>query len=208
MSNRLFRSDTRRRCAIAGALLSLLVCVSISDAQVSQNDHVFLAKHFSKEEALYKARAYVMQTVLGVNPDVTRFMIDPLAATHSGEVTSLVYECEAKRKRGLVLGFFGTYRNEAGLSSPAHAFKNLPEVNAYELLAKLEHTIKNFSGYLAKDVDNNNVFFSYEDMTFLVYREQLTGKSLVRVFWNSFDAEWESKAIKRTKKRLDGKLRD
>jgi hypothetical protein len=36
-----------------------------------------------------------------------RFSIDSLAATESGELPSLVHDCEEKDVSGLVLGFFG-----------------------------------------------------------------------------------------------------
>ena len=41
-----------------------------------------------------------------INPlDLLKFEIEALAASNSGELTSLVYKCEIQHKEGLVLGF-------------------------------------------------------------------------------------------------------
>ena len=65
-------------------------------------------KEFSKDIALYKAKAYLFMDVLGSTPDVTKFEVIPLAAASSGELTTLLYKCESKQKEGLVLGFMAT----------------------------------------------------------------------------------------------------
>ena len=52
-----------------------------------------------------------------------KFDIDPLAAASSGELTSLVYGCDEKNLSGLVLGFYGSRWNDAGIVYQAYAFK-------------------------------------------------------------------------------------
>ena len=79
----------------------------------------------------------------------------------------------------------GDYWNEEGVSFQAYAFRNLPEDKAYELLTKLDNLMKEHSIYLASDYDRNNIFFNYEDMTFLIYAN-LTKR--IRVFWRNFDS--------------------
>ena len=46
----------------------------------------------------------------------------------------------------------------------------------------------------------NNIYFTFEDLTFVVYKYLSTPK--IRVFWKEFDSEWEMIAYKRTKRRL------
>ena len=59
------------------------------------------------------------------------------------------------------------------------------------------------SRYLGSDSDTNNLSFEYDDMTFLIYRDAGTK---IRVFWNGFDAEWESTAFNRTRRRFERRI--
>jgi len=79
------------------------------------------------------------------------------------------------------------------------------EKEALELLAKIDAVKDQYSDYLRSDLDNNNVFFEYDDMTFLIFIDY-SGLT-IRVFWNEFDAEWESVAFDRTKKRFEKKVK-
>jgi len=186
-------------------LLASLLISAISFSQVSVNSGIYFAKEFSKDQALYKAKDYVMKNVIGVEEKLTKFDIDPLAAASSGELTSLVYSCNEKNLSGLVLGFYGDRWNEAGVTYQAYAFKNLPEKNALEILSKIDKYIDDESKYLSADTDNNNMFFQYDNMTFLIYRD---GSVKIRVFWNGFDSEWESSAFGRTKRRFERKIKN
>ncbi|WP_282074092.1 hypothetical protein [Polaribacter atrinae] len=181
-------------------ILSLLLS-TLSFSQVSVNKGIYFAKEFSKDVSLYKAKNFVMSEILGIEEKLTKFEIDPLAAASSGELTTLVYKCEEKEISGLVLGFYGDRWNESGVSYQAYAFKNLPLKKALEILSKLEKFIEDESKFLSEDYDNNNMFFKYEDITFLIYKTN--GGSKIRVFWNGFDSEWESTAFGRTKRRFE-----
>ena len=177
---------------------------AISFAQVSESTGLYFAKEFSKDEALYKAKDYVMKQVIGIEKKLVKFDIDPLAAASSGELTSLVYGCEEKNLSGLVLGFYGNQWNDAGVIYQAYAFKNFPKDKALEILSKIDKYIDDESKYLSADSDNNNMFFQYDDMTFLIYQN---GSVKIRVFWNGFDSEWESTAFGRTKRRFERKIK-
>lgn len=181
----------------------LLLCQSIF-GQVSTNSGIFFAKEFSKDIALYKAKSFVMNEVIGLSDKTIRFQIDPLAASMSGELTSLVYLCSEKNMEGLILGFYGDRWNENGVIYQSYAFRNFPKSNAIEMLNKIEKLINENSDYLSQDQDNNNIYFKYEDCIFLIYKNQNIIK--IRVFWNNFDSDWENTAFKRTKKRLLKKL--
>lgn len=186
-------------------IIASLIFSTFSFAQVSQSTGLYFAKEFSKDQALYKAKDYVMTQVIGVEKKLIKFDIDPLAAASSGELTSLVYGCEEKDLSGLILGFYGNRWNDAGVVYQAYAFKNLPKNKALEILSKLNQYIEDESKYLSADTDNNNMYFQYDDITFLIYRD---GSEKIRVFWNGFDSEWESTAFGRTKRRFERKIKN
>ena len=183
--------------------LIVFIIISICYSQVSESSGIVFAKEFSKEQALYKAKKFVMNDVIGAESYVTKFEIDPLASASSGELTSLVYKCKQKKISGLVLGFFGDRWNEMGVVYQSYGFKNLQENEALELLTLLDKHIAQHSKYLKTDSDNNNIFFKYDDLTFLVYNYN---GIKIRVFWNDYDSEWESTAFNRTKKRFVSKI--
>ena len=185
-------------------LLANFLITTISYSQISKSSGIYFAKEFSKEQSLYKAKNYVMNNVIGVEKRLIKFDIDPLAASSSGELTSLVYNCYDKKLAGLVLGFYGNNWNDEGVIYQAYAFKNLPEDKALEILFKIDKYIEVESEYLSADSDNNNMFFQYDDMIFLIYRE---GGVKIRVFWNGFDSEWESTAFGRTKRRFERRMK-
>lgn len=164
---------------------------------------VFYAKEFSKDISLYKAKSYVINELFGASDKVIKFEIDPLAASSSGELTSLVYNCEELNKEGLLLGFYGDYWNDSGVVYQGYGFKNLTKEKALELLQKIEDAKSKFNNYLAKDTDNNNIYFSFDDLTILIYK---TSETKIRIFWNTFDAEWQDIAFRRTKKRFEKKI--
>jgi hypothetical protein len=184
-------------------LVSLIISNSII-AQISSSSGYYNAKEYSKEISLYRAKAFVMADVLLPTENVVQFEIDPLAATSSGEVTSLFYKCKEKNKEGLVLGFYGNYWNKAGALYQGYGFKNLPKDNALELLNKITQTIEEQRKFLDKDQDNNNVYFRYDDLVILIYTLSIDPR--IRIFWQDFDAEWQITAFKRTKKRFERSL--
>ena len=181
----------------------MLIIFIISNTGIAQVPGYYFSKEFSKDISLYRAKAFVMQEVFGASTDIIQFEIDPLAASASGQVTSLYYRCDSKNNEGLILGFYGNYWNEAGVVYQGFHFKNLPRDKALELLDKISKTIENQKNYMLKDPDNNNVYFQYDDMLVLIYS---SGETKIRLFWNNFDSEWESTAFKRTKKRFEKNL--
>lgn len=160
---------------------------------------IYFAKEFSKEITLYRAKAFLIEEVFGSSNKVVKFSIDPLAATKSGELTCLSYQCDDKNMEGLILGFYGNKWNKEGVIYQAYGFKNLPKGKAIEILNKLSVIIKEHSKFIDAFDDNNNVYFQHDDMTFLIYRD---GTIKIRVFWENFDSEWEMISFTRTKKRF------
>ena len=182
-----------------------MLCLSFTSVQgqVSQLNGI-MAKEFSKEISLFKAKSFVMNTILGSTEEVVEFEIDPLAASSTGELTSLVYKCSAKNVEGLIFGFYGDYFSEAGIPYQGYAFKNFNRPEALKLFAKVQAAIDDHDKFLSKDVNNHNVYFMYEDLTFLITKA--SGSYSIRVFWDDFDAEWTSIAFNRTKKRFEKTL--
>ena len=165
----------------------------------------FFAKEFSKDQTLYYGKTFIVNEVLGKKKDVVQFYLDPLAAANSGELTTLVYKCESQNKEGLILGFYGSRWNNAGVNYLSYGFKELPINDANELLDRIEMEIDKNSKFLQKNQDNNNVYFSVKDITVLLY--QATYSIVMRLYWNGYDAEWEWSAYNKTKKRLAKKLK-
>jgi hypothetical protein len=143
--------------------------MSICKRSYTQVPGYWGAKEFSKEIALYKAKAFVMETVLGSSSETVEFEIDPLAASSSGQLTSLVYKCPDKAKEGLVLGFYGDYWNAAGVVYKGFRFMDLPKDKALPLLEKIKRSIEEHTKYLNQDADNDNIYFEAEGMTFLIF---------------------------------------
>ena len=94
-------------------------------------------KEFSKDIALFRAKSFVVANILGKSTDVVKFEMDPLAAASSGDLTSLVYKSSELNKEGLILGFFGSKWNPAGVVYQAYGFKDLPSIKAIELLNRI-----------------------------------------------------------------------
>lgn len=161
--------------------LLFLLLTQFAFSQISQNQsNILYAKEFSKDITLYKAKGFVIESVLGDSNSEVKFELDPLAATSSGELTSLVYKCEKLGKEGLLLGFYGNYWNESGIVYQGYGFKNLPVEKALELLRKIEDVKSGYANYISEDSDNNNIYFSFDDMTFLIYRS--SSGTTIRVF--------------------------
>lgn len=160
---------------------------------------------FSKESALYKAKAFLIETIFKDSEAVIEFEIDALAASSSGELTSLSYKCNQKNVEGLLIGFFGSYWNDSGTTYGSYAFRNFTNEEALELFKKLNNALANHNKFLQKNVSENNIYFQFEDLTFNI-SSNLNGGYYIRVFWQDFDAEWTSIAFNRTKKRFEKKL--
>lgn len=188
-----------------GFVLLWLVLHPTLVAQVSTNEGIFFAKEFSKEISLYKAKEFVIREVLNVSEDIVKFEIDALAATSSGELTSLVYRCDSQDKEGLILGFYGYYWNEAGVVFEGYGFKNLQKEEATHLLNKIGSAIDDNAKYLTDDPSDSNVCFKHHDFTILITTADETRR--IRIFWKDFDADWGFAAFQRTKKRFEKSLK-
>lgn len=159
---------------------------------------------YDKARALYQAKAFLMKE-LGLSQEIVKFDMDPLAGTSSHDLTSLAFNCAEKGKSGLILGFSGVVVNQYGIRVREYAFKLIELEKASKMFLRLNMIVDGYMDYLKEDLNSNNIYFTLDDLTFLMTKsaEQLE----IRVFWNGFDASWDRVSFDRTQKRLMKKLR-
>jgi hypothetical protein len=175
-------------------------------SQVTMNENNFLfSQSFSKEIALYNAKSFLFNNVLGSTTGIVKFEVIPLAAAASGELTTLIYNCESKQREGMILGFYGDYWNKAGVVYKGFAFKNFDKIQAKEFLDKIQNAIDANSEYLQDDKDNNNIYFKYDDINVLISAP--VGSYTIRLFWNNFDSSWENTAFEKSKRRFEKRIK-
>jgi len=167
----------------------------------SQGGSVWMAKEFSKDIALFYAKSYLIKNVLESSPEIVKFVTVPLAASNSGELTTLIYKCDGQEKEGIILGFYGNYWNDAGVSYQGFAFKNFDKNQSVEFLAKIQDVITKNWEFLSALNDSNCLFFNYDDIGVLICSS--SNSYSIRLFWNRFDSSWEKIAFERTKKRFE-----
>ena len=163
------------------------------------------AKEYSKEDALFEAKEFLMNEVMGTNENDVGFNIIPLAAAKSGELTTLIYSCESKDLEGIILGFYGRYWNKEGVTYTGYGFKNLDRDHAIKFLNKITSSLENNSKFLKKDPDNNIIIFQYEDIKVMLSKNLTSNK--IRLFWKDYDSTWEETAYGRTVNRFARKLK-
>ena len=186
-------------------LLTILLISPFFNAQIKTTNfnYVWAAKEFSKDVAQFRAKSFLFRNILGVNENIAKFELIPLAAANSGELTTLLYKAADKNKEGLLLGFFGDYWNESGVVYQGYAFKNLDKDEAYEFLGKINIAIQENDKYLRENSDNNNIYTSYKDIDIIIF----AGGQSIRLFWNGFDSSWEKTAFDRSKRRFEKKTK-
>jgi hypothetical protein len=189
--------------------LSVVLLVIVNNLIYSQvkvnSNNIWTAKEFSKEISLFKSKEFLFKNVLGTTEQIVPFEVIPLAAASSGELTTLLYKCEAKQKEGLILGFYGDYWNEAGILYQGYSFKNLEKEKAIEFLNKIVTSIEENKKFLNENGDNNNIYFKYDDMNVLIWTNM--GSYSIRIFWQGFDSTWEKTAFERSKRRFEKKIK-
>lgn len=188
-------------------LLFLILSSYMSFAQVSKyraNGNIWAAKEFSKDIALFRAKSFLFREVLGSSETVSSFEIIPLAAASSGELTTLLYKSRSRNKEGMILGFFGETILESGMQIQGYLFRNLSKEDATIFLNKISSSISDNLKYLKEDSDNNNIYFTFQDIDVLIYTSS-EGYS-IRLFWQGFDSSWEKTAFERSKRRFEKKI--
>ena len=135
----------------------------IGFSQIGDIINTIVKKEYSKEIVAFQAKEYVINNILQVNEEPIRFVVDPLSGAESGELTTLYYNCEEQNKEGLLLAFYGSFWNDAGVVYTGYGFKNLNKKEALEFLTKIQLAIDSNSKYL-KDSKDNNIVLKYNDV--------------------------------------------
>ena len=183
-------------------LILMFFCLLIALGSFAQTS----SKEYNKDIALYKAKEYLIKNILedDTNESV-KFTIDALSSASSGNLTSLVYSCKQKNKKGLLLGFFSDVWNPQGVIYNQYSFKNIPEIKAKELIQLIDVNIEENKGFLGNDINNNNFYFEFEDLLFLIYKTN--GATKIRIFGvDYYDALWDFNSFYKTKKRFLKKI--
>jgi hypothetical protein len=183
-----------------------LVSLLISAISFAQIPGFHEAKEFSKDVSLFRAKSFLTIDVLKTSENSLQFEAIPLAAASSGELTTLLYKCDAQNSDGLILGFYGNYWDKSsGVNYQGYGFKNLPKQEAYEFLNKIESEIEKNSKFLKDNNDNNNIVFEFDVIKVMVWTT--SGSYMIRVFWNGFDSTWERTSFERSKRRFERKIK-
>jgi hypothetical protein len=188
--------------------LLILLLTSSASAQVAmpnQGSFYWNEKEFSKDISLFRAKYFLFNNVLGKSEKINTFEVIPLAASSSGELTTLLYRSEDFNKEGIVLGFYGNYWNESGVRFQGYAYKDLDKDDALEFLDKISSAINEHSKFLSKNTDNNNIYFTYQDIDVLI--SYSGGTRIIRLFWNGFDSTWDGTAFDRSKRRFEKRIK-
>lgn len=185
-------------------LVALAFIINFAYAQVSARSGIYFAKEFSKELALFKAKTFLIEEVLNTDSRIVKFESIPLAASNSGELTTLLYKVESLDEEGLILGFFGDYWNDSGVVYQGYGFKNLNKSQAIQLFDKIEKSVEENKKFLRENNDNNNIVFEFDDMKILIWTT-LSSYNL-RIYWRGFDSSWEANSLEKSRKRFERKL--
>lgn len=104
----------------------------------------------------------------------------------------------------MVLGFYGDYWNDEGVTFQGYGFKNLSKEQAFDFLTKIELEIEENQKFLKDSNDNNNIVFEYDDLMVMVWTT--SGSYMIRVYWNGFDSTWEKTSFERSKRRFEKRI--
>ncbi|MDM1505375.1 hypothetical protein HX089_05275 [Myroides odoratimimus] len=174
-------------------------------ASPSRGSFYWNEKEFSKDIALFRAKFFLFNDVLGKSEKINTFEVIPLASASSGELTTLLYRSEEKAREGIVLGFYGSYWNDSGVVFKGYAYKDLDKDDALEFLDKISSALNDYSKFLKSNTDNNNIYFSYKDIDVLI--SYSGGTRIIRLFWNGFDSTWDGTAFDRSKRRFEKRIK-
>jgi|TARA_B110000211_G_C13831075_1_gene443555 hypothetical protein len=184
-------------------LVLMFFCLLIALGSFAQTS----SKPYNKDIAEYRAKAYLIKNVLNNDAKPILFEMEALSSASSGELTSLYYSnvlgiksSVQNKKEGLILGFFSDRWNPQGVIFNQYNFKNIPEINAKELLQLISLNIDIFNSINVENQNNYNFYFEFDDLIVLLYK--INGSLKIRVFWGDFDADWDSTAFNRTYRRF------
>lgn len=172
-----------------------------SYAQTRQGD--ILSQERCKEITEYYCKQYIVDEVLKI-PDrqSVGVYIYAITAAKSGELTTVLYQCNSLNKKGVVFAFWNDYSTGIVLPYKGFGFYGLDFDQAKELFNNLESLMDQDNKIL--DVDIGNLAYRSDDLTFLLYNKtaDLGSSRAIRVWWKTFDSDWNQSNLRTTIKRF------
>ncbi|GAA3634071.1 hypothetical protein [Flavivirga jejuensis] len=157
-------------------------------------------KAIAKEIAQFRSKEYIINNIIGrTNGKDIRFETESLASDDSSSLVSIAFNCNELNEKGLLLAFFGPNTDANGELKDAYGFRYIPLKEAQDLFKRIDKVQDDNKKYLSSDNDVNNVYIEFEDVKFVIYKDD--GEQ-IRVFWNGFQIVWERTAFDRSKRRL------
>lgn len=206
--------DTRIRLRRSSIIVFSTLLVSFSNAQKATDILIptglaalsFVGaeankKEVAKEISQFRSKEYIMNYIIGsAEKNEIKFETESLASDDSAGLISVAFNCNEVNEKGLLLAFFGNNRDRNGSIGLVYGFRYIPLEPAKDLLNRINSIRRNHKDYISSHNDVNNIYFEFEDVKFILYRD---GGYKIRVFWNGFEVTWERTAFDRTNRRLN-----
>ena len=178
----------------------LIFCYSVH-SQTRQGD--ILSQERCKEITEYYCKQYIVDDILQI-PDrkSTGVHISAITAAKSGELTTVLYQCNSLNKKGVVFTFWNDYATDIALPYKGYGFYGLDFDQAKELFSNLEMVLAQDNNIL--DENMGNLVYKSDDLTFLIYNKngEFGSSKAIRVWWKTFDSDWTIKNLETTIKRF------
>jgi len=161
-----------------------------------------LSQEQCKQITEYYCKQYIVDEVLKV-PDLqsVEIYIHPITAAKSGELTTVLYQCNSLNKKGVVFAFWGNYFSENILPYKGFGFLDLDFAEAKDLFDRLEYLMDQENKILT--YSEGNLAYKSDGMTFLFCNSELmVGNNPIRVWYKSFDSDWNQTNLRTTIKRF------
>lgn len=159
-----------------------------------------LTQKITKEITEYRVKEYIIKEVINITEgEIVDIEIDALTASKSGELSTVIYQCKSKNKKGIVFVFWQYTFNEFNTKYKGYSFRHIEFTKAEELFQYLAKVMKYKNDIGTNDQEWNTTFL-WQDLYFLFYNDGESNK--IRVFWNGFDAEWNHSNLKTTSRRF------
>ena len=191
---------------IFGILILIAISPLYSQIMKTQDEGgslggLFFRREFNKDIAEQVSKKFVCQKILNIpEGQLVKVEIDALTASKSGELTTVFYQCDELKKKGLLFVFFNEYANNNNYDQEylGYSYKNLEENEAEGLMSKVSEIIES-KDKIFKTKYNNAAYY-FKDLTF-VFAENALGSDFIKVFYKHYDAWWNDSNFKRTAKR-------
>lgn len=178
-----------------------LFCSILLFSQTRQGD--ILSQERCKEITEYYCKQYIVEDILKV-PDKQSIgvYIYAITAAKSGELTTVLYQCDEFNKKGLVFAFWNDYSANSVTSYKGYGLYHLDFEQAGKLLNELESIVGSKNKILDEPI--GNLVYRSDELTFLFYNKQTEFgfKPVIRVWWNNFDSDWTISNLETTIKRF------